>query len=85
MVTKVVENIVKLSLECCEGVAEIELILSGDPAGYQFGLIGTYYQQAELVSGRNYWVKDNGAYAIWYTNVNVVMHLFTPLIFCQKS
>jgi hypothetical protein len=40
--------------------------------GYQFGLIGHYNLQGDLTNGRHYWVKDNGAYGIWYTNINVV-------------
>ena len=57
----------------------IELKLSGDPAGYQFGLIGKYNLQSDLETGRHYWVKENGNYAIWYTEHNVVL-LFLAII-----
>lgn len=60
-----------LSSECCDGITGIDIHLSGDPAGYQFGLIGHYNLQGDLVNGRHYWVKDNGYYGIWYTNINV--------------
>ena len=44
--------------------------------GYQFGLIGHYNLQDDLVNGKHYWVKDNYAYGIWYTNINTVKYLF---------
>merc|ERR1712217_455936 len=60
-------NIDSKSGGCCEAIA---IDLSGDPAGYQWGLIGTYYLQDDFVNGRNYWIKENYAYGIWYTDKN---------------
>ena len=42
--------------------------MSGDPLNYQFGLVGNYILQDDLVNGKNYWIKENGAYGIWYTD-----------------
>ena len=36
--------------------------------GYQFGLVGNYILQDDLVNGKHYWIKENGAYGIWYTD-----------------
>ena len=69
------KEVVKMS-ECCGGISGIEIKLSGDPAGYQFGLIGKYNLQSDLETGRHYWVKENGNYAIWYTEHNVVLLSF---------
>ena len=65
--------LIKAFSECCGGISGINLKLSGDPAGYQFGLIGKYNLQSDLETGRHYWVKENGNYAIWYTEHNVVL------------
>ena len=42
--------------------------MSGDPLNYQFGLVGNYILQDDLVNGKHYWIKENGAYGIWYTD-----------------
>ena len=59
--------------ECCgESYGFIEIDLSGDPLNYQYGLVGTYiFQQNDLVTGRNYWLHENGKYGIWYTEHNI--------------
>merc|ERR1712154_22925 len=67
---KIGESEKTLTSECCDGITGIDIHLSGDPAGYQFGLIGHYNLQDDLVNGKRYWVKDNYAYGIWYTNIN---------------
>merc|ERR1711997_971239 len=54
--------------QCCP---TIEIDLTGDPLGYQFGLVGNYLMGDDLVNGRPYWVKENFAYGIWYTWANV--------------
>ena len=70
--------------ECCaDGFSGIEIQLSGDPLNYQFGLVGNYIlQKDDLVNGRNYWIKDNGRYGIWYTEKNTVIIFY--LIFKKQ-
>ena len=55
-------------IACCDGISGIEIQLSGDPLNYQFGLVGNYILQDDLVNGKHYWIKENGAYGIWYTD-----------------
>ena len=71
MLTYIIQNII--TTECCAGgYTGIYIDLSGEPLNYQFGLVGDYIMQDDLVNGRNYWIKDNGRYGIWFAEKNGV-------------